>query len=106
MVTPAGTWMQLVANAPIGGPGGFYETVQTGTTTSKYDTYQFNQGYNTMNFYANQIGRHMLYFVVNSQPSNVVIVDVLAQAPTSSASFNKPYIGPTSSYAGTGQGAK
>jgi hypothetical protein len=33
-----------------------------------------------MNFYADQVGRHMLYFVVNSQPSNVVIVDVLAQA--------------------------
>ncbi|MGB5099932.1 MAG: hypothetical protein WBN94_04975, partial [Methanothrix sp.] len=25
-------------------------------------------------------GRHMLYFVVNNQPSNVVVVDVFAQA--------------------------
>jgi hypothetical protein len=32
-----------------------------------------------MNFKADQAGRHMLYFIVDSQPSNVVIVDVFAQ---------------------------
>ncbi len=81
VVSPVGTWLQLIANAPVGGLAGFYEMVQTDTTNHKYSTYQFNQGYNTMNFYANQAGRHMLYFVVNNQPSNVVIVDVFAQAP-------------------------
>ncbi len=80
VVSPVGTWLQLVANAPIGGPGGFYEIVQTDTNTVKYNTYQFYQGYNTMNFNADQIGRHMLYFVVNNQPSNVVVVDVFGQA--------------------------
>jgi hypothetical protein len=54
--------------------------IQTATTSSKYNTYQFNPGYNTMNFYADQVGRHTLYFVVNNQPSNVVVVDVFAQA--------------------------
>jgi hypothetical protein len=81
VVSPVGTWLQLVANAPVGGSAGFYEIVQTGTTVTKYSTYQFNQGYNTMNFNADQVGRHMLYFVVNNQPSNVVVVDVFAQAP-------------------------
>jgi hypothetical protein len=38
-----------------------------------------------MNFNADQIGRHMLYFVVNNQPSNVVVVDVFAQATPGSA---------------------
>jgi hypothetical protein len=80
VVCPVGTWLQLVANAPVGGPAGFYEMIQTATTSSKYNTYQFNQGYNTMNFYADQVGRHTLYFVVNNQPSNVVVVDVFAQA--------------------------
>jgi hypothetical protein len=37
-----------------------------------------------MNFKADQVGRHMLYFVVDNQPSNVVIVDVFAQAPAGS----------------------
>jgi hypothetical protein len=81
VVSPVGTWLQLIAYAPVEGPAGFYEMMQTDTTSSKYNTYQFNQGYNTMNFQANEVGRHMLYFVINSQPSNVVIVDVLAQAP-------------------------
>ena len=81
VVTPVGTWIQLVANAPVGGPAGFYEMTQTDTTSSKYSTYQFNQSYNTMNYNADQVGRHTLYFVVNNQPSNVVVVDVFAQAP-------------------------
>ena len=79
VISPPGTWLQLVANAPVGGSAGFYDIVQTDTTTSNYSTYQLNQGYNTMNFYADQVGRHMLYFVVNNQPSNVVVVDVFAQ---------------------------
>ena len=85
VVTPVGTWIQLVANAPVGGPAGFYEMTQTDTTSSKYSTYQFNQGYNTMNYNADQVGRHTLYFVVNNQPSNVVVVDVFAQSPTGTA---------------------
>ena len=88
VVSPVGTWLQLVANAPVGGSAGFYEVVQTDTTTQKYSIYQFSQGYNIMNFYAGQVGRHMLYFVVNNQPSNVVIVDVLAQ---SSSGVNDAY---------------
>ncbi len=82
VVTPVGTWIQLVANAPLGGSAGVYEIVQTDTSTVKYNTYQFNQGYNTMNFNADQVGRHMLYFVVNNQPSNVVVVDVFTQTTT------------------------
>jgi len=85
VVSPVGIWLQLVANAPVGGPAGFYEIVQTDTNTVKYNNYQFNAGYNTMNFNANQVGRHMLYFVVNNQPSNVVVVDVFAQAPGNAA---------------------
>ena len=80
VVSPVGTWLQLVAYAPVEGPAGFYEVTQTGTTSSNYKTYNFNQGYNTMNYKADKVGRNMLYFVVNSQPSNTVIVDVLPQA--------------------------
>jgi hypothetical protein len=85
VVSPVGTWLQLIAYAPIEGPAGFYEMLQTDTTSTKYKTYQFSQGYNTMNFNADQVGRHMLYFVVNNQPSNVVVVDVFAQAESGNA---------------------
>lgn len=90
VVSPVGTWLQLVANAPVGGSAGFYEIVQTDTPAIKYSTYQFNQGYNIMNFNANQVGRHMLYFVVNNQPSNVVVVDVFAQVPTTQYQTGAP----------------
>ena len=80
VVCPVGTWLQLVANAPAGGSAGFYEVVQTDAASTKYMIYQFNSGYNSMNYLADQVGRHMLYFVLNNQPSNVVVVDVFSQA--------------------------
>lgn len=87
LVSPVGMPLELVANVPSGGMGGFYETIQTETTSLKSKMYRFNQGYNTMNFRADQVGRHMLYFVVNNQPSNVIIVDVFAQAPQAQSSI-------------------
>ena len=96
VVSPVGTWLQLVANAPVGGPGGFYEVVQTDSNNVKYNTYQFYQGYNAMNIFADQVGRHMLYFVVNNQPSNVVIVDVFAQTSPGSSGSTPYYGGPIS----------
>lgn len=83
VVCPVGTWLQLVANVPAGGSAGFYEVVQTDATTTGYMVYQFSAGYNSMNYLADQVGRHMLYFVQNSQPSNVVVVDVFSQAQVS-----------------------
>ena len=97
VVSPLGTWLQLVAYVPVEGPTGFYEIVQTDTNTLKYKTYQFYSGYNTMNFVADQVGRHMLYFVVNNQPSNVVVVDVFAQAEPGSM---VPSTSPAVSYGG------
>jgi hypothetical protein len=41
-----------------------------------------------MSFDADQAGRHMLYFVINNQPSNVVIVDVFP--PQAEAASSKP----------------
>lgn len=80
-VSPVGARLQLVADAPVGGTGGFYEVLQNDTAGMRYKTYQFYQGYNTMSFSPDRIGRYMLYFVVNNQPSNVVIVDAFARAP-------------------------
>jgi len=82
LACPVGTTLQLIAQVPVGGTGGFYEIIQNDTTSLKYRTVEFYQGYNTMDYAAEQTGRHMLYFVVNNQPSNVVIADVLSQEPT------------------------
>lgn len=81
VVCPTGTNLQLVAYVPAGGQADFFETIQTNSVnaTSKRDS--FYSGYNDMKFTANEIGRHILLFVVNNQPSNAVIVDVISPAP-------------------------
>ncbi len=81
VVVPLGTQLTLVANSSTGGPGGFYEIIQAVNATLNYNTYQFFQGYNSMSYSVDEVGRHMLYYVVNNQPSDVVVVDVFAQAP-------------------------
>ena len=81
VVSPAGAAVELVANVPGGGSGGFYQTVQTETASLNSKTYQFYEGYNSMIFRADRIGRHLLYLVADNQPSNVVVIDVFAQAP-------------------------
>jgi hypothetical protein len=78
---PVGSSLQLLANVPSGGVGSFFKLIQTNAVSTDYKTVQFNPGYSSMSFIAGQTGRHMLYFVVNNQPSNMVIVDVFSQAP-------------------------
>ena len=86
VVSPMGAAVELVANVPGGGSGGFYQTVQTETASLNSKTYQFYEGYNSMIFRADKIGRHLLYLVADNQPSNVVVIDVFAQAPAASPS--------------------
>jgi hypothetical protein len=81
-----GAAVELVANVPGGVSGGFYQTVQTETASLSSKTYQFYDGYNSMIFRADRIGRHLLYLVADNQPSNVVVIDVFAQAPAASPS--------------------
>ena len=81
LVSPVGTTLDLVANVPTGGTGGFFESISNGTSSQRSNVYQLYPGYNSMKYRADEVGRHMLYFVVDNQPSNVVIIDVFAQAP-------------------------
>jgi hypothetical protein len=81
VVCPAGTGLQLVAFVPAGGQADFFETIQTNSVNASSKRYNFYSGYNDMQFTANQIGRHILLFVVNNQPSNAIIVDVISPAP-------------------------
>lgn len=85
---PLGSSLELVAYAPQGGNAGFYQSIQTTSIFHDYGTYQLNPGYSTMSFDADQAGRHMLYFVINNQPSDVVIVDVFP--PQAEAASSKP----------------
>ncbi len=97
VVCPAGTNLQLVAFTPAGGQADFFETIQTNSVNASSKRYNFYSGYNDMQFTADQIGRHILLFVANNQPSNAIIVDVISPAPpavqTSQPTGQTPYTG-------------
>jgi len=80
-IVPAGTGMQFIAFAPAGGQADYYELDQTDALKITSKRVNFYSGYNSMNFMADKVGRHILLFVLNNQPSNAIIVDVISQAP-------------------------
>lgn len=73
-VCPFGAWLKLLAYTSTGGTSAFYEIYPSNELL--YKSYPFYSGYNRLSFRADEVGRHILLFVVNNQPSNVVIVDV------------------------------
>jgi hypothetical protein len=80
-IVPLGTGMQFIAFAPAGGQADYYELIQTDSMNVTSKRLNFYSGYNSLNFMADKVGRHILLFVLNNQPSNSIIVDVIAQAP-------------------------
>ncbi len=76
VMCPIGSGLQLIAFAPSGGNVDFYKILQTNTLNTTYKRYQFYSGYNNMNYVADTVGRHILLFVLNGQPSNAIIIDV------------------------------
>ncbi len=98
VISPVGTWLQLVAYTPNGGNANVYDIIQTSGSAVKYRQYQLYPGYNSMNFYVGDAGRHMLYFIVNNQPSNIVVIDAAYQAQPSTETVTPlpaPYPGYT-----------
>ncbi len=117
-IVPAGTGLQLIAFAPSGGQADYYEITQTDSPNITSKRVNFFAGYNSLNYMADKVGRHILLFVQNNQPSNSIIIDVISQAPptsqVSSASqmppssnmppaSNQPYAGQTTTTSGLGQ---
>ncbi len=80
-IVPAGTGMQFIAFTPAGGQADYYELLQTDSLNITGKRLNFYSGYNSLNFMADKVGRHILFFVLNNQPSDSIIIDVIAQAP-------------------------
>jgi hypothetical protein len=68
----------LIASTSNGGQGQFYELIQSTSSPSTYNSYNvnFQPGSNQIGFDASIVGRHILFYVIYNQSSNVVIVDV------------------------------
>ncbi|MFB3766276.1 MAG: cupredoxin family copper-binding protein [Methanotrichaceae archaeon] len=71
---PQGASLSLLATTPSGGYGYLYEIYPDGTLDKEgYYFYPYDQ----IGFYADQIGEHLMMFVINGQPSNAVVIDVV-----------------------------
>ncbi len=96
-IVPANIGLQLIAFAPAGGQGDYYEIVQTGSLNIASKRVNFYPGYNSMSFVTDKVGRHILLFVQNNQPSQTVIVDVISEAPPAQQTLSQmpPVVGQT-----------
>lgn len=82
-IVPQGSGMQFVAFAPAGGQADYYEILQTDAQNITSKRVNFYTGYNGLNFLADRVGRHILLFVLNNQPSNAIIIDVISMPQAS-----------------------
>ncbi|MCX6669262.1 MAG: hypothetical protein NTV25_05570 [Methanothrix sp.] len=93
-IVPAGAGLRLIAFAPVSGQADYYEIIQTDSLNITSNRVNFYSGYNSMNFVADKVGRHILLFVLNNQPSQAIIVDVISQAPPAQQDYGQnPYPG-------------
>ena len=76
---PQGSSLSLLAISSAGGNGDLYEIYPDGHST--INNYNFYPGYNLINFYADDIGQHILLFIIDGQVSNAVVINVVLYTP-------------------------
>ncbi|MCJ7443073.1 MAG: hypothetical protein MUO26_00830 [Methanotrichaceae archaeon] len=76
---PQGSILSLLASSPTGGDGYLYEIYPDGKL-SKNSFYVY-PGNSQISFYADSIGQHVMLFVIGSQVSNAIVVDVTNYYP-------------------------
>jgi hypothetical protein len=97
---PQGSSLALLATSSTGGNGYLYEINPSGILAK--NGFYFFQGSSQIGFYADTIGQHILLFIINSQVSNSIVIDVVPyippyQYPTPIPSI-QPYPQGTSNY--------
>lgn len=75
---PQGAFLSLVAASPAGGNGFLYEIRPDGNLIK--NSYNFYP-YNSIGFYADTVGQHVLLFAIGDQTSNAILIDVVAGYP-------------------------
>jgi plastocyanin len=84
-VVPLGSELNLIAISPSGGYGRLYEIYPDGTLfTNSYSLYPYNQ----IGFYADEVGEHQLFFNIDGQPSNVIVIYVVPYQQTIPQVYN------------------
>lgn len=75
---PTGSRLSLLAIASTVGNGYLYEIYPSGRLV--WNNYYFYP-YNYIDYYADEVGPHVLLFLLNNYPSNAVVVDVVKYTP-------------------------
>jgi hypothetical protein len=81
---PQGSGLSLLATSPTGGNGYLYEIYPDGKLSK--NNFYFFPGSNQINFYADNIGQHILLFTIDGQVSSPIVIDVMP--------YVQPYIPP------------
>lgn len=86
-IIPDGSQLPLIAFAAAEGEAELYEIIRTGSTSASVTSklYHLYAGYNALGMSEETVGRHILLFVLNHQPSNAVILDVVRPEPVQMA---------------------
>ncbi len=73
-MVPMGSILRMIMITPSGGSGNLYEIYPSGSLgTSSFYFYAYNE----LDFYADEAGQHLLFFNIDGQPSNVIVIEVL-----------------------------
>jgi len=75
-VVPQGATVTLIAVSPVSANGYLSETLNGATYNSNFYFYPNS----ILDFYADTIGQHVLSFIINGQPSNQVVINVVEQS--------------------------
>lgn len=100
---PLGSSLSLLAVSPTGGNGYLFEVYPYGNLIKNY--YYFYP-YNTIGFYADSVGQHILLFAIDDQVSNAIVIDVVGNYPQGyqQPNYQPPSYQQSSSYQPPGYG--
>jgi plastocyanin len=84
-LVPLGSMLNMVTMSSAGGYGYLYEVYPDGSLDmNSYYFYPYNQ----IGFYADEVGQHQLFFNIDGQPSNVIVIDVVPYQPPAQPVYN------------------
>jgi hypothetical protein len=86
---PKGSKVTLLALTQTSGPGTFYQIFPSGgLSRNGFYLYPFS----AVDFYADEVGQHLIFFVKDNVPSNAVIIDVQPFVPPPEPLFGRSRI--------------
>ncbi len=92
---PRGSTLTLLALTQTSGPGTFYQVFPSGGLDQNgFFLYPFS----AVNFYAEDVGQHLIFFIKDNVPSNIVVIDVQPFAPPAVPLYGRSRINIVSSF--------